>query len=88
MYPQGPCGVDGVWQGKKRESPAVTFGEGTWESPEILNLNLVAQVNMKIHWGSRRGSVVMNLTSIQKDAGAIPGPAQWVKDPMLPCAAG
>ena len=32
---------------------------------------------------SHCGSVVMNPTSIHEDASSIPGPARWVKDPVL-----
>ena len=37
----------------------------------------------EIYWSSHCGSAVTNLTSIHKDAGSIPGLAQWVKDLVL-----
>ena len=38
---------------------------------------------MKLFKNSHHGSVETNLTSIQEDAGLIPGLAQGVKDPVL-----
>ena len=36
------------------------------------------------HQSSHYGSVVMNQSSIHEDVGLIPGPTQWVRDPLLP----
>ena len=41
---------------------------------------------MKIHKSSHHGSEVTKLTKMHEDQGSIPGPAEWVKDLVLPLA--
>ena len=50
----------------------------------IKKIQLVNITKKKLTGSFYRGSVVMKPTSIPEDAGLIPGPTHWVKDPVLP----
>ena len=64
----------------------------SWNSWASFIFFLSSNIFFLIHWplkiaiarSSYFGPVEMNLTSIHEDRSLIPGPGQWVKDPVLP----
>ena len=67
----------------------------TRDTPVVKQMRFIihcSEGGMHMEQGLRRkdlqehshcGSAVTNLTSMHRDAGSTPGPAQWVKDPAL-----
>ena len=65
----------------------ITFKAWVIKGPVIPkdSLHPPLHVRIRLYWSSHRGSAVMNPSSIHEDTGSIPGLAQCVKDPVLPC---
>ena len=68
----------------------VTFitAEPQRELPNALFMTVLTSVLCQkcISWSSYCDAAETNPTSIHEDVGLIPGPAQWVRDPLLPLA--
>ena len=73
-----------VWESYK----AGTSGDRVQQSRHKSSQGRAAQpqdlCKINCSGSSHHGSVVMNPTSVHEDLGSILGPAQWVKDPVLP----
>ena len=74
----------------RRLAATALIGPLAWEPPYASGTVLKRKEKKKkkeiknsVNWSSSCGSVVMNPTIIHEDAGLIPGPTQWVRDPAL-----
>ena len=75
----------GLQRGITENNPCKLLVQGLAHGKHTRNVSLIALSHVKLKMRiSHHGSAVMNPTSIRKDAGSIPGLAQWIKDPVLP----
>ena len=75
----------GMWkflgQGSNWSHSSDNTVHNCWVTRELQKSYKISKENLGSSCGS---SGVMNPSSIYKDVGSIPGPAEWVKDPALP----
>ena len=68
----------------KRHCIVITIKEMKNKTTMSCYCTATRSANIKNSGSSCCGSAEMNLTSIHKDVGLIPGLTQWVNDQMLP----